>query len=106
MEVNYQLVRPLFQKTIRVKTGDDVLLLFEQLKEHIRLNESTIDGLSAEEITAKRENITKGFFKGTMNDLIDANNFKVAQIIYEEYQKSGVKLLPEDLIVGLKINAF
>lgn len=57
MEVDYKLVGPLFRKTIRAQSGDDVLLLFEQLKDHVRLNENSNEGLTESEKTLKRQKI-------------------------------------------------
>jgi hypothetical protein len=43
VQVNYDLLRPMFIRTIKNKTGNDVLKLFEQFRKQLKLNKSHHD---------------------------------------------------------------
>jgi len=43
VQVDYDLLRPLFIRTIKNKTGNEVLKLFEQFRKNLKLNKASQD---------------------------------------------------------------
>ena len=43
LNIDYTLLRPIFQRAIRNKTGQEVLKLFEQFRKNLKLNQSWKD---------------------------------------------------------------
>lgn len=41
LEFSYDLIRPIFQRNMNTKSGNDVLKLFEQFRKNIKLNRSS-----------------------------------------------------------------
>lgn len=40
LDFNYDMVRPLFLRTIKTKTGNEILKMFEQFRKNIKLNKA------------------------------------------------------------------
>lgn len=40
-QMDYEMVRPLFQRAIKYKTPQDILKLFEQIRKNLKLNKSS-----------------------------------------------------------------
>lgn len=45
LDFSYDLVKPIFLRNMNMKTGNEVLQLFEQIRKNIKLNKS-VRGLS------------------------------------------------------------
>jgi hypothetical protein len=56
VQVDYDLLRPLFLRTIKNKTGNDVLKLFEQFRKNLKLNKAHQE-LTQEERSEKLKTI-------------------------------------------------
>jgi phosphoenolpyruvate carboxylase len=72
MQIDYKLLRPMFLRAIKNKTGNDVLQLFEQFRKNIKLNRSA-DQMPAEEKSTLLRQIKKEVYDGLIKDLL---NFK------------------------------
>ena len=68
------MLRPLFLRTIKHKTGNDVLKLFEQFRKNLKLNKSNAD-LSPEEKSRKLKSIKTEIYDGLIKDLLNVNAF-------------------------------
>ena len=77
------MLRPLFLRTIKHKTGNDVLKLFEQFRKNLKLNKSNTD-LSPEERNKKLKAIKIEIYDGLIKDLLNVKAFALCQIIYSE----------------------
>lgn len=66
-----------------MKTGNEVLQLFEQIRKNIKLNKST-KALSANEKSDLLEAKKRGFYDGLLKDLIKSQAYGLAQIVYSE----------------------
>jgi predicted nucleic acid-binding protein len=77
------MLRPLFLRTIKHKTGNDVLKLFEQFRKNLKLNKSNVD-LSSEERNKKLKAIKIEIYDGLIKDLLNVKAFALCQIIYSE----------------------
>jgi hypothetical protein len=56
VQVDYDLLRPLFMRTIKNKTGNEVLKLFEQFRKNLKLNKANQE-LTQEERAEKLKTI-------------------------------------------------
>lgn len=43
LDFTYDIVRPIFERSLKTKTGNDILKMFEQFRKNIKLNKSTKD---------------------------------------------------------------
>ncbi len=68
------MLRPLFLRTIKHKTGNDVLKLFEQFRKNLKLNKSNAD-LSPEEKSRKLKVIKTEIYDGLIKDLLNVKAF-------------------------------
>jgi hypothetical protein len=68
------MLRPLFLRTIKHKTGNDVLKLFEQFRKNLKLNKSNAD-LSPEEKSRKLKSIKTEIYDGLIKDLLNVKAF-------------------------------
>ena len=68
------MLRPLFLRTIKHKTGNDVLKLFEQFRKNLKLNKSNSD-LSPEEKSRKLKAIKTEIYDGLIKDLLNVKAF-------------------------------
>jgi hypothetical protein len=83
VQIDYSMLRPLFLRTIKHKTGNDVLKLFEQFRKNLKLNKSNVD-LSSEERNKKLKAIKIEIYDGLIKDLLNVKAFALCQIIYSE----------------------
>jgi hypothetical protein len=69
VQIDYGLLRPMFLRAIKNKTGNDVLQLFEQFRKNIKLNKSG-DALTSEEKTSTLRQIKMEIYDGLIQDLL------------------------------------
>lgn len=46
LDFTYDIIKPIFQRSMKVKSGNEVLKLFEQFRKNIKLNKIQSKGLS------------------------------------------------------------
>jgi len=83
VQVDYELLRPLFIRTIKNKTGNDVLKLFEQFRKNLKLNKAH-EELSVEERSQKLKKIKCDIYDGLIKDLLAVKAYGLSQVIYAE----------------------
>lgn len=84
LDFSYDLVRPIFLRNMTLKTGNEVLQLFEQIRKNIRLNKAAqASPQKAELLNAKK----REFYDGLLKDLIAKKAFDLGQIVYSEKQR-------------------
>lgn len=106
LQINYELLQPMFLKVIRLKESTEILKLFEQLRGLIKLNKLNESKFPSEsEALVFKQEIQKSFYFGLINDLFKANKYNTAGIIYDEFLRSPLPKRPEDQLSGLKIFA-
>lgn len=91
IQVDYDLLRPLFMRTIRHKKGTDVLKVFEQFRKTLKINKhsATFKDSSADDKTSMLKALKKAFYDGLIKDLINNNGETIANVIREEKIKDG-----------------
>lgn len=97
IQVDYDIIRPFFLRTISTKKGSEVLKLFEQLRKN--LTQSKHGSKAEEQIQAVKHD----FYNGLIKDLIAAKSFDLAQVIYSEKLKDKLDATTQDYIIGLEI---
>ncbi|CDW78620.1 UNKNOWN [Stylonychia lemnae] len=104
LDFNYNLIQPIFIRTLKNKTGSEVLKLFEQFRKNIKLNKQSKD-LSQQDksnlLTAKR----REFYDGLLQDLIERQSYTLAQIVYSEKMREKFDITTNDNLIGLQIFA-
>jgi hypothetical protein len=104
LDFSYNLVRPIFIRNMNLKTGNEVLQLFEQIRKNIKLNRSARN-LSA---TEKHDQLTlkkREFYDGLLKDLINLKAYDLAQIVYSEKMREKFDQTIQDQLTGLEIFA-
>jgi uncharacterized protein YeeX (DUF496 family) len=104
LDFSYDLVRPLFRRNMELKSGNDVLQLFEQVRKNIRLNRTT-SGLTQAEKSTKLQEKKREFYDGLLKDLIVKKAYALAEIVYGEKMKEKFEQSVADQIIGLEIFA-
>jgi len=104
IQIDYDLVRPLFLRTMSMKTGAEVLKLFEQFRKNIKLNKTNEAELNQEQKHQMMKDIKNKYYDGLTKDLLERKAYPLAQIIYGEKtrEKSYVESL-DDEITGMII---
>ena len=77
IQMDYPMVRPLFQRAMTYKTAQDVLKLFEQFRKNMKLNRSSKQ-MDAAERSNKLKDIKKGFYDGLIRDLLQKEAYQLA----------------------------
>lgn len=77
LDFSYDLVRPLFLRNMELKSGNDVLQLFEQVRKNIKLNR-TAKSLSQTEKVTKLQEKRKEFYDGLLKDLLSKKAYALA----------------------------
>ena len=104
IQMNYQLLRPMFLRQIQYKKGQDVLKLFEQFRKNLKLNLNWKDK-DANEKAAELKHIKQGIYDGLIQDLLHVEAYPLAQIIYDEKQKEKYDVSVDDQLIGMEIYA-
>lgn len=100
LDFSYDLVRPIFLRNMSLKTGNEVLQLFEQIRKNIRLNKAAqASPEKAELLNAKK----REFYDGLLKDLISKKAFDLGQIVYSEKQREKFEQTISDQLTGLEI---
>ena len=73
IQVDYTMLRPLFLRTMKNKTKNDLLQLFEQLRKNVKLNKSDVS-LSADLKSKKLQELKQDFYDGLIADLLQAKS--------------------------------
>ena len=73
IQVDYTMLRPLFLRTMKNKTKNDLLQLFEQLRKNVKLNKSDAS-LSADLKSKKLQELKQDFYDGLIADLLQAKS--------------------------------
>jgi len=102
LDFSYDLVRPLFQRNMELKSGNDVLQLFEQIRKNIKLNR-TAKSLSPAEKAVKLQEKRKDFYDGLLKDLLAKKAYALAQIVYGEKMREKFEPSVGDQLIGLEI---
>ena len=77
LDFSYDLVRPIFLRNLSMKTGNEVLQLFEQIRKNIKLNKST-KALTQPEKQELLQAKKRGFYDGLLKDLIKTQAYGLA----------------------------
>jgi len=104
IQMNYELLRPLFIRTIQNKTGQEVLKLFEQFRKTLKLNASWKDNSPTEKSEALR-NIKIEVYDGLIKDLLAVHAHQLSQVIYNEKMKEKYTMTMGDHLTGMEIYA-
>ncbi len=104
LDFSYDLVRPIFLRNLSMKTGNEVLQLFEQIRKNIKLNKST-KALTQPEKQELLQAKKRGFYDGLLKDLIKTQAYGLAQIVYSEKMREKFESNIEDQLTGLEIFA-
>ena len=65
LDFTYDLVRPIFLRNMNMKTGNEVLQLFEQIRKNIKLNRSARN-LNQEEKHTQLQQKKRDFYDGLL----------------------------------------
>lgn len=95
LDFSYDLVRPIFLRNLSMKTGNEVLQLFEQIRKNIKLNKST-KALTQPEKQELLQAKKRGFYDGLLKDLIKTQAYGLAQIVYSEKMREKFESNIED----------
>lgn len=106
LDFSYELVKPIFIRNMSMKSGNEVLQLFEQIRKNIRLNRGTLAKATkpeerAEQLQAKK----RQFYDGLLKDLIQQQAYGLAQIVYSEKMREKFEVNIDDQLTGLQIFA-
>ena len=96
LDYSYELLRPMFIRSIKNKTGNDILKLFEQFRKNIKLNKADQKVLSNEEKSEKLKLKKRQYYDGLLNDLISSKAFALAQIVYSEKMREKFEVTLKD----------
>jgi len=77
LDFSYDLVKPIFLRNMNMKTGNEVLQLFEQIRKNIKLNKSAAK-LTPAEKSEMLEAKKRGFYDGLLKDLIKSQAYGLA----------------------------
>lgn len=104
LDFTYDLVRPIFLRNMNMKTGNEVLQLFEQIRKNIKLNRGART-LNQEEKHTQLQYKKRDFYDGLLKDLINTQAYGLAQIVYSEKMREKFEQTTDDQLVGLEIFA-
>lgn len=104
VQANYELLRPLFLRTIKNKQASDVLKMFEQIRKNLKLNKSNAN-LTNEEKSAKLSEIKREIYDGLIKDLLAVKAYGLAEVIYSEKIREKFEMSTFDYLTGLEIYA-
>ena len=98
MQVDYDMLRPLFLRTMKHKKGADVLKAFEQFRKTLKINKHNFEFKNAtpEEKTAMSRQLKLEFYDGLINDLEANNGTVIANVIIGEKIKDGFEHIVEE----------
>ena len=96
------MLRPLFQRTMQFKAGQDVLKLFEQFRKNLKVNRSGRN-MEPEEKSAVQKQLKREYYDGLLRDLLNKKAYKLAQIIYGEKTREKFEADIKDQIIGMQI---
>jgi hypothetical protein len=68
---------------MKLKTGNEILKMFEQFRKNIKLNKKYKD-LPANEKSEMLNNKKREFYDGLLKDLLEQKAYSLAQIVYGE----------------------
>jgi hypothetical protein len=89
---------------MNLKTGNEVLQLFEQIRKNIKLNRSA-KNLPANEKSDLLQAKKRDFYDGLLKDLIQLKAYSLAQIVYSEKMREKFDPTVQDQLTGLEIFA-
>lgn len=104
IQIDYEMIRPYVQRTMKKKGGPEIIKFFEQLRKNIKLNQSW-DGKEQKEKNAALQKIRKDFFDGLIKDLMANGSFTLAEVVMDEKDKEKFPVTMEDDVLALKIYA-
>lgn len=102
IQLDYKMVRPMFQRVMKYKTAQDVLKLFEQFRKNLKLNKST-KSWDPKAKSEKLKELQKDFYDGLIRDLLQREAYQLAQIIYGEKKREKFDLTISDQLIGFEI---
>lgn len=109
MQLSYKTLRPIFMRTLAMKSKAEVLKLFEQSRKNLVVNTSiqvvVDEGKEAPSEDQRLEKLRVDFYDGILTDLVELKKYDLAQIIYFEKANEGLEVTFEDELRGLKIFA-
>lgn len=91
-------------RVIRYKGGQETMKLFEQLRKNIKPNRSW-DKADAKEKAEFGKQLKKDFYDGLIKDLMQHENFELAEIVMAEKLKEKFTQTVNDELIGLNIYA-
>ena len=104
VQVDYDLLRPMFIRTIKNKTGNDVLKLFEQFRKQLKLNKSHAK-MTPEQRSLTFQKVKCDIYDGLVKDLLAVKAYALCQVIYSEKMREKFPMTIDDHITGLEIYA-
>lgn len=87
-----------------MKTGNDILKLFEQFRKNIKLNKASKE-LSSTDKALKLQTIKKDFYDGLLKDLLEHQAYTVALLVYSEKLREKFESTITDQLTGIQIFA-
>lgn len=95
IQMDYEMVRPLFQRTMMYKSGQDVLKLFEQIRKNMKLNKASKQ-LGATTQQNKLKALKSDIYDGLIADLLERDAYQLAQVIFGEKKREKYEETTQD----------
>ena len=102
LQMNYDLVRPLVQRTVQLKKKQEVLQLFEQIRKNLKLNASW-EGVAEDERKKALKDLKGEFYTQFIDDLMAMDKYELAEMIMAEKVKDRYPMLEHDELVMVNI---
>jgi hypothetical protein len=102
IQMDWEFVKPLFSRAIKYKKGKEILELFEQVKQKMRLNKK-YEQLPAEEQTKMLDDLKAQFYKELIYLLLERNAYEVSDLVFLDY-RTQFKGNEKNDLMGLQIS--
>ena len=97
-------MQPIILRTIRHKSADEVLQLFEQFRKALKLNKLN-SKLDINERNKKLKDIKLAFYDGLVTDLMAHSAYSLSQVIQSEKSREKFDAHIGDDLIALEIYA-
>jgi hypothetical protein len=104
IQVDYEMLQPLFLRTMKHKKGTDVLKLFEQLRKVIKVNKSGQKIIASERSTLLKQ-LKIDFYDGLVTDLMKTKAYSLSQVIQSEKAREKFEPTIRDDLITMEIYA-
>ena len=104
IQIDYELMQPIFLRTIKHKNADEVLKLFEQFRKALKLNKAGTK-LETNARNQKLRDIKYSFYDGLVSDLMANSAYSLSQVIQSEKSREKFDAHIGDDLIALEIFA-